>query len=235
VSATAGGLGELARRWRLDVRQVDQLERVLATLARDPTAPSAVRGPAAISVHIADSLSALALDCVRDATAIADLGSGAGFPGVVLAIALPSARVALVESAARKCAFLARLRTAAAVGNAEIVQARVEEWRAGHGSRDLVVARALAPLAVLCEYAAPLLVSGGFLVAWKGAVAAAEALAGSRAAATLGLAAHGAVRSEPYAGSVAHQFVIYRKIAPTPPGFPRRAGLARKRPLGTEE
>jgi 16S rRNA (guanine527-N7)-methyltransferase len=226
------GLATLARRWRLDAGQVDQIARVLAILAGDVGAPTTVRGAAALDVHIADSLSALALGCVRDARAIADLGSGAGFPGAVLAIALPRARVVLVESAARKCDFLTLLCAAAGIENAEVVHARAEDWHAGLGIHDLVVARALAALPVLCEYAAPLLALGGSLVAWKGAVAAAEASAGARAAAALGLGAPQAIRAEPYAGSVAHRLYVYRKLAPTPSGFPRRPGLASKRPLG---
>jgi len=231
----SGRLAALGRRWGLDAAQVDRLARVLGVLAADAQAPSAVRDAAAIDVHVADSLSGLALDCVRDARAIADLGSGAGFPGVVLAIALPAARVALVESAARKCAFLRRLCAEAEIANAEVVNARAEEWRAGLQVNDLVVTRALAALPVLCEYAAPLLVDGGSLVAWKGAVAPDEAAAGERAAAVLGMGADRTVRAAPYAGSVAHQFFVYRKLAPTPPGFPRRAGVARRRPLGTAD
>jgi 16S rRNA (guanine527-N7)-methyltransferase len=226
------GLAALGRRWRLDPGQLERLARVLAVLAGDDDAPSAVRDAAALDIHVADSLSGLVLDCVRDARAIADLGSGAGFPGVVLAIALPWAQVALVESAARKCQFLARLCVEAGVANAEVVHARAEEWREGIGAHDLVVARALAALPVLCEYAAPLLELGGSLVAWKGSVARDEAAAGARAASALGLGAARAIRVEPYAGSVSHHLYVYRKLAATPPGFPRRAGLARKRPLG---
>jgi 16S rRNA (guanine527-N7)-methyltransferase len=77
-----------------------------------------------------------------------------------------------------------------------------------------------------------LLAIGGSLVAWKGAISEAESAAAERAAALLGLQGEEVVRSEPYAGSVAHHFHVYRKAAPTPPGYPRRAGVARKRPLG---
>jgi len=225
-------LAALGPRSHLERPQLEQLARVLAVLAGDPDAPSAVRDEAALDVHIADSLSGLELDCVREARRIADLGSGAGFPGVVLAIALPHARVALVESNGRKCAFLAGLCGAAEVRNAEVVHARAEEWAAGLSAQDLVVARALASLPVLCEYAAPLLAIGGSLVAWKGSVAPAEVRGGEQAAAILGLEVQGAVRVAPYPGSVSHQLFAYRKLAPTPPAYPRRAGLARKRPLG---
>jgi len=232
VSADAARVGELGERWALGADQVSALAGLLEGLRADPLAPSAVRGATAVDVHIADSLSALELECVRAARRVADLGSGAGFPGLALAVALPGARVALVESAARRCAFIERLRARVGVANADVVCARVEEWREGLGGHDLVVARALAPLAVLCEYAAPLLEIGGSLVAWKGATDAAEAQAGGRAALVLGLHDEGAVRSAPYPGSVAHHLHVYRKVAPTPPGYPRRAGIARKRPLG---
>jgi 16S rRNA (guanine527-N7)-methyltransferase len=233
VSEAAGRLAELGRRWGLDAGQLRSLAALLELLERDPHAPSTVRdGAAAVDVHVADSLSALALEQVRRARAVADLGSGAGFPGLVLAVALPQASVALVESAARKCEFLERAVAAAAIANASVVCARAEEWGAGEGANDLVTARALAPLAVLCEYAAPLLAPGGALVAWKGEVTPSEALEGERAAPLVGLRAEGAVRSEPYAGSVAHHLHVFRKVAQTPPGYPRRPGVARRRPLG---
>jgi 16S rRNA (guanine527-N7)-methyltransferase len=229
-----GGLRDLGERWGLRPGQIAMLSQALGVLATDPRAPSSVRGPAAVDVHVADSLSALVLDCVARATVVADLGSGAGFPGMVLAVALPDAQVALVESAARKCEFLERLCSVAQIGNARVVRARAEEWADGLGAHDLVVARALAPLAVVCEYAAPLLALEGSLVAWKGAIAESEAIGAERAAPQLGLEREQVVRSEPYAGSVAHHLHVYRKVALTPPGYPRRAGVARKRPLGAE-
>jgi 16S rRNA (guanine527-N7)-methyltransferase len=225
-------LVELGEHWGLAPSQIEALARALELLTTDPLAPSAVRGAAAVDVHVADSLSALALDCVVGARMVADLGSGAGFPGLVLAVVLAGARIALVESAARKCEFLQRICAAAGVGNARVVCARAEEWAEGIGVHDLVVARALAPLGVVCEYAAPLLALDGSLVAWKGTVSAGESTAAERAAAVLGLHAELVVRSEPYAGSVAHHLHVYRKVAQTPPEYPRRAGMARKRPLG---
>lgn len=225
-------LVELGARWELDAGQVSQLERVLEVLVDDETAPTTVRGAGAVDVHIADSLSGLQLDCVRGAATIADLGSGPGFPGIVLAIALPAASVALVESAARKCAFLEALATAARVDNVRVVCARAEEWRDGLAVHDLVVARAVARLDVVCEYAAPLLTVGGSLVAWKGSVSAGEAEAAAHAAELLGLVVDRTVRSEPYSGSVAHHLHVFRKTQETPAAFPRRTGVAAKRPLG---
>jgi 16S rRNA (guanine527-N7)-methyltransferase len=232
LNTTEARLAELGQRWGLDDAQLRTLSDLLSLLAADQHAPSAVRGPAAIDVHVADSLSALALESVQSAESVADLGSGAGFPGVVLAVALPQARVALVESAARKCAFLESLISTLGIANAHVVHARAEAWPQGVGAHDLVVARALAPLAVVCEYAAPLLAPEGTLVAWKGEVSADEARSAARAAEILGLDVKGAVRSSPYAGSVAHHLHVFRKVAQTSAEYPRRPGVARKHPLG---
>ena len=131
-------------------------------------------------MHVADSLVALDLPAVRSARRVADLGSGGGFPGLALAIALPAAHVALVESVGRKCAFLATAVSELGLGNVEVVNARAEAWPEGIGAQDLVVARALAPLPVLLEYAAPLLEPGGVLVAWKGRREPAEEADGAR-------------------------------------------------------
>lgn len=233
MTAVAARLSELAERWGLAEGQKEALARLLGLIARDEHAPTTVRAQAAaVDVHVADSLSAMALEPVRRARVIADLGAGAGFPGLVLAVALPQAVVTLVESSSRKCEFLESAAGEIGVSNALVVCARAESWTEGVGANDLVVARALAPLAVLCEYAAPLLQTGGSLVAWKGEVSAGEALAGERAAALLGLEPVTAVRSEPYAGSVAHHLHVYSKVAQTPAGYPRRPGVASRRPLG---
>ena len=112
-------LDELAVRHLLAPSARISLAKILEILAADPAAPTTVRDPErAVEVHIADSLSALELPCVADARAIADVGSGAGFPGAVLACALAAADVALVESSARKCAFLERLCVDAAIPGA---------------------------------------------------------------------------------------------------------------------
>ena len=186
----------------------------------------------AVDVHVADSLAALVLDPVREARTVADLGTGAGFPGLPLAVALPRARVHLVESVGRKAAFLRRVVEAMGAGDVEVVPARAEDWRAGLGGMDVVCARAVAPLDVLVEYAAPLLREGGILVAWKGRRDAAEEAAGARAASVLGLEPVEVRRVEPWPEARDHHLHVVAKRAPTPPGFPRRAGLARKRPLG---
>ena len=225
-------LGELAAAYGLDARALDALRALLDLLAKDEQAPTTVRAPeAAVDVHVADSLVALELPEVRSAGVIADLGAGAGFPGLVLAAALPAARVALVESAGRKCAFIARAAAAGALRNAEVVCARAEEWRAGAGTCDVVVVRAVAPLGVLVEYAAPLLREGGALVAYKGARDPDEEAGAARAADVVGLSAGDVRPVHPFAGAEHRHLYLYLKVRPTPDRFPRRAGMARKRPI----
>ena len=149
--------------------------RLLELVAAEPASITAIREPAeGVDAHIADSLVALELPVVRRSGEIADLGSGAGFPGLALAIALPEAHVTLVESVGRKTAFLARAAEELGLSNADVVQARAETWPEGLVRHDLVTARALAPLPVLLEYAAPLLAPGGTLVAWKARLEAQE-------------------------------------------------------------
>jgi 16S rRNA (guanine527-N7)-methyltransferase len=224
-------LAGLADRYALPPGAADALAALLAAL-EDERAPTTVRLPAeAIDVHLADSLVALELSEARAAASLADLGSGAGFPALPLAAALPAARVAAVESTARKGDFIRAAAAAAGLANVEVVPSRAEEWRAGIGARDLVTARALGPLPVVLEYAAPLLAPGGHVLVWRGRRDAAEEAAGDRAAAALGLAPGEAIRVAPYPAARDRHLHRFAKRAVTPARFPRRAGMARKRPL----
>ncbi len=232
---TAARLDALVALHSLDPAAVTPLAALLELQAADPAASTSVRDPAAAADrHVADSLTALELAEVRSARRIADLGAGAGWPGFALAVALPQAEVALVESAIRHCRYLERARAHAGLDNVRVVHSRAEEWPEGLGAHDLVTARALAALPVLCEYAAPLLAEGGHLVAWKGAVDDAERADGLAAAGQLGLAALEPRHVVPYAGARDHTLHVFRKVAPTPERFPRRPGIATKRPLSAQ-
>ena len=154
-----------------------------------------------------------------------------GFPGLALAIALPAAHVALVESVGRKCAFLAAAVRELDVGNVEVVNGRAEAWPEGIGMHDLVVARALASLPVLIEYAAPLLELGGALVAWKGRPEPAEEANGVAAAEALGMSPPEAVPVQPFGQARGRYLYLTSKVSPTPARYPRRPGMARKRPI----
>jgi 16S rRNA (guanine527-N7)-methyltransferase len=225
-------LDSLVERYQLSTRQRVQLEKILLALAADERAPTTVRDSArAVDIHLADSLVALGVEAISSAKRIADLGSGAGFPGLALAVVLPAAQLCLVESQVRKCAFMEGLLARAAVANARVVGARAEEWEEGMGANDVVLARALAAPAVVIEYAAPLLLLGGALVEWRGRREPAGERSGLAAARQLGLELAEIRRVEPYEGAQNHHLHIYLKKRETPSGFPRRTGMARKRPL----
>ncbi len=213
---------ELAARYGVET---EPLEALVRALEAEPDPPTTVADP--VDDHLADSLSALPL--LGSPSRIADVGSGAGFPGLALAAALPASSVVLVESQRRHAEVIERLRLAAGLGNAEVVNDRVESI--GLAGFDLVTARAVASLAVLVEYAAPLLVEGGRLAAWKGARDEHEERAGDEAAGVVGLSTGRAVRLEPFPGAHSRHLHLYVKTAPTPDRFPRRPGRARKRPL----
>jgi 16S rRNA (guanine527-N7)-methyltransferase len=225
-------LSALAERYDLPAESVPALEALLEILATDSTAPTTITDPtAAVDAHVADALVALDVEPVRSAGYIADLGAGAGFPGLVLAAALPAAHVALVEASTKKCAFLARSADAIGVRNVEVVAARAEEWVDGIGRCDIVTARAVAPLNVLVEYAAPLLADGGALVAWKGRRDPTEETDAVAAASATGLRPDAVHEVRPWDGAEHLHLHLYMKVGTTPNRFPRRAGMARKRPL----
>jgi 16S rRNA (guanine527-N7)-methyltransferase len=206
-----------------------RFDALLEALA-DPAAPTSVHNPAqGRNVHIADSLSALEVPGVREARRIADLGSGAGPPGLVLAIALPDAEVTLVESVGKKCAWMEVTVERLGLDNVRVAWARAEEFE--DDPFDVVTARAIGSLPVLCEYAAPLLREGGVLVAWKGAVDGAEEADGLAAAEILGLERDAVRAVEPYPGSERRTLHVFRKVSATPDRYPRRPGMAAKRPL----
>jgi 16S rRNA (guanine527-N7)-methyltransferase len=144
---------------------------------------------------------------------IVDVGSGGGAPGIPLALALPEREVTLLEANGRKCEFL----RAHAPANARVVNGRAEEQEVD--AYGVAVAKALAPPPVAAEWCLPLVAPGGAAILWVGPSADADAVA--RVAARL---AADAVDSPP-------GFLVLRKLGPTPPGFPRRPGVARKRPL----
>ena len=229
----AASLSGLARRYALDAAAEAKLARLLEALTEDPLAPTGVRDPLrALEDHLADSLVALELDQARSAALIADLGAGAGVPGLPLAIALPATRVSLVESNGRKCEFIERAIEACELSNAAVVNARAEAWPDGLERFDLVTARALAPLAVVAEYAAPLLRIGGALIAWRGRRDPGDEASARLATAELGLEMPDTLRVEPYRGAANRHLQLMLKTATTPARFPRRPGIARKRPLG---
>ena len=214
-----------------------QLEQVLELIASDPRSLTSVRDPAeAWRAHVDDSLTGLVVPELPAARRIADLGAGAGFPGIVLALALPAARVDLIESVGRKCDFMREAIAAAGIPNARVVHARSEEHAArgaeGREAYDAVTARAVARLATLAELSSPLLREGGILVAWKGRRDSGEEEELARAVEATAMAPGQVEVVGESAGYVNRHLHVLRKAGPTPENLPRRPGMAKKRPFG---
>jgi 16S rRNA (guanine527-N7)-methyltransferase len=210
------------------------LQTVLTLLAEERASVSSVVDERAWKVHVEDSLTGLDVPALREAGRIADVGAGAGFPGLVLAVALPEAEIDLVESIGRKTAFIRRAAEAAAIPNASAITARAEDVARGGGREtyDVVTARAVGRLSTLAELASPLLREDGVLVAWKGRRDEDEERQLERASDQLAMRPESILDVGHRAGSEHRHLHVIRKFASTPPNLPRKSGLAKKRPLG---
>ncbi|MGN6429546.1 MAG: 16S rRNA (guanine(527)-N(7))-methyltransferase RsmG [Gaiellaceae bacterium] len=197
------------------MRLIDpRLERWLAALLETPGLTSIRDRAEARRVHVEESLAAVEV-VERFPGPIVDVGSGGGAPGIPLAAALPERQVTLLEANGRKCAFLRDV--AREFPNVEVVQGRAEKL--GAERYGVAVAKALAAPTVAAEWCLPLVIPGGAVVLFVGPSADTEAV--SRVSKRLG-------------GGPAEQLpglLVLPKLTPTPPGFPRRPGVAKKRPL----
>lgn len=185
-------------------------------------------------LHFLDSLSLLSLECVREARNIVDIGSGAGLPAFVLALALPDTSVVALESQRKKCVYIAQAAEVLELSNVTIQCLRAEEYGRGSGraAHDVAVSRAVGPLPVVAEYSIPLLVQGGHMAAMKGAISDQELRQAERALGILAAKMLKVVRLDPFAGAENRWGYIAEKVEATPERFPRRPGIPRKRPLG---
>lgn len=184
-----------------------------------------------VARHVVDSLHLLPH---LPAGSLVDIGSGNGFPGIVLAIADPGRDIHLVESS-KKADFLAEVARQLGLTKVTVHRQRAEELAAERSVRerhDVVVARALGSLEVVLEYAMPYLKVGGSLVTPRGPDGPREVDRARPVAAQLGA---GPPVCSPYTlpGDETFHMLVYRKIAATPRTFPRRSGMATKNPLGS--
>jgi 16S rRNA (guanine527-N7)-methyltransferase len=237
---TRAALGRVAATHGLDEAQTAALERYVDLLLgwRKANVTGLTDPVTVIDALIGDSLALLGVPALRERAGgqWIDLGAGAGIPGIPVAVALPGTRVTLLEAVAKKCAFLEEaVRVAGLDDRAGVVCERSERYSAGGApgreGHTVVFARAVSSLSVLVELAAPLLATGGALLASKTRRALEEeGDAAEVAAARCGLAYEAPV---PLAASPLDTAVcvVYRKMAPAPDWLPRREGMAAKRPL----
>jgi 16S rRNA (guanine527-N7)-methyltransferase len=203
------------------VKHPEALRRYCELLASADVSVTSIRGADELwRRHVEDALTAA--DLVGAARALVDVGSGGGSPGIPLALELDLAAT-LLEATRPKAAFLRRV--VAEIGlAAEVVHARSEEYARGEGRDrfDLAVARALAPPPVALELCLPLVRTGGRLILWTGDVETSplDAVAGALAAEV----------ADVHRVDDARRLIVVAKVGPTPARFPRRPGMAGKRP-----
>lgn len=197
---------------------------------------TAITQPERIAIeHYLDSLAPLAFGLIGDGMSVVDIGTGAGFPGLPLAILCPFVAFTLVEATGKKVAYLRQVVAQLGLANVEVVQGRAEALAHDRRFRegfDVAVARALGRLDVVLECTLPFVKIGGCAVAYKGPRADEELPFGERAAAMLGGRIEAVHRFPLPNTELQRRLVVARKIAPTPPRFPRRPGIPEKRPLG---
>jgi 16S rRNA (guanine527-N7)-methyltransferase len=189
--------------------------------------------------HLVDSLSCLkAVDTDR-AYSLIDVGTGGGLPGIPLSIARPDLRVVLLETTEKKVRFLEYVKAELKLRNLNVLHARAEEASARDSkfreAFDLATARALAALPVVLEYCVPFVRIGGKVLAMKGRLREEELSQGVAAASKLGAELSETLEPD-YRSQLPQKdrrLLVFDKTALTPASFPRRIGLAKKRPLGS--
>jgi len=195
---------------------------------------TAITGPENVArLHFLDSL-ALAAQIRLDGARMIDVGSGAGFPGVPLKIAVPSLRLTILDAQKKRVEFVSRLCMALRLESVECLHGRAEETSFSHGYRDgydFAVSRAVANLSMLCELCLPFVKPGGSFLAMKGTDSDEELQAAENAMKTLGACLEGTADYQIPGTDIVHRIVTVKKTAPTPKGYPRRFAKIQKEPL----
>ncbi len=243
TSAPAGGVGDWCKKGaaELGIEITPEQERLLEKYYQLVRKKNSAFNLTAILEekefalkHIVDSLTCLLAGPLNGARRVVDVGAGAGLPGIPVKIARPEIGLTLVESSLKKAAFLEDTIRELGLTETKVLRGRAEELahRAELSEQfDCALSRALAPLPVLLEYCLGFVRPGGFLVALKGPAAVREEAESARALFLLG----GVIRETkeivlPFLGH-RRRLIVVEKTAPTPPEYPRRAGIPAKRPL----
>lgn len=184
--------------------------------------------------HFIDSIICTDYPEYEDADKIIDVGTGAGFPGVPLAIVSPEKEFILMDSLNKRLKIIDELCREAGIANVTTIHARAEELAKNKAHReqyDLCVSRAVANMAVLAEYCLPFIKVGGFLMAYKGPDAETEVTEAAHALSLLGGRVEEIRNGNLKDFGIDHKVVVIKKVKNTPSKFPRKAGTPAKEPL----
>ena len=216
------------------IRALDEFARILLDQNRVLNLTAITDLNEVFSRHFLDSLT-VALVLQRDvdsALTVADVGSGGGIPGIVLAQMFPAWRLTLVESVRKKAAFIRRASEQLNLGNVTVRAERAEALADARDAHDVVVARAVSETRVVVEYCAPLTRPGGRIILYKSGKIDEELTRSARAMDRLACTLDEVMTVPEDLGLPRdRKLVVIRKTGTTPEGFPRRIGLARSRPL----
>ena len=186
--------------------------------------------------HFIDSLSVLKTGLLADGCKrLADVGTGAGFPGMVLALAMPYTQFTLIDAQQKRLSFLEAVCEKTGAKNVQLIHGRAEDCGKKKELReqfDIAAARALAPLDVLCEYLLPFVRVGGKMICWKGPALKEELESGRKAAHLLGGRIEMPERCSIAGRDWEHYLLPAVKTQKTPAAYPRRAGMPKEKPLG---
>lgn len=190
-----------------------------------------------VDKHFIDSLTVLRTDLIPVGASLIDVGTGAGFPGMVLAMARPDLEVTLLDSQQKRLNFLEKVKDAAGCKNTRLVHARAEDSARDRRHReqyDCASARAVAPLNVLCELLLPYVKTGGCALCWKGPALQEELENGRRSARLLGGRLEMPVNYSVAGRGWEHRILPIRKVEKTDAVYPRKAGIPKSKPLGVK-
>ena len=216
------------------VRRFERLTQLLLTW-NERMNLTAITDPSEIAIkHYLDALTLRRVVPEFDGLRLIDVGAGAGFPGLPLAIAFPRLQVTLMDSTAKKLRFINEVAESLALDNVHTLQARAEDAgrdRLHREAYDIVVARAVARLPVLLEYTLPLCKLGGQVIAMKGASAYDESNAAAKAFSALGGELFTIEEVNLPTLDNPRYLVVIDKVYPTPKRYPRKAGTPSRQPL----
>ena len=222
--------GLLAKGIELSAMQGEQFERFTAMFLEKSKQMnlSAITSEEGIAVlHYLDSLTLLDTALIHEGARVIDIGCGAGFPGVPLAIMRPDIALTLLDATKKKLSFVQEAVKSLGLSGAQTVAARAEELAHDRNYRerfDIATSRAVANLSVLCEIALPFVAAGGYLLALKGEKAEEEAQEAQKKVMKMGAIIQSVNDVTLYQSDRSHHIVVIKKLSPTPKEYPRAYG-----------